>query len=107
MTLIQDRFAIPGVVHFEEGPNYLVRAVITTPQAEAQVYLLGAHASHSQAPNEQPVLFMSGRSWFEQGKPIRGGVPVIFPWFGPRQDDPSAPAHGFARVMEWDVEAVE
>src|SRR5262249_2924492 len=46
------------------------------------------------------------RSQFVAGRAIRGGVPVIFPWFGPRADAPSAPEHGFARVAEWFVESV-
>jgi glucose-6-phosphate 1-epimerase len=54
------------------------------------------------------VLFLSERSAFAQDKPIRGGVPIIFPWFGartataenPRTDGPS---HGFARTSKWEV----
>jgi glucose-6-phosphate 1-epimerase len=107
MTSVHNRFEIPGVVHFEHGQNDLTRAVITTPQAEARLYLLGAHVTHYQLTGAQPLLFLSGRNAFERGQPIRGGVPIIFPWFGPRQDDSFAPAHGFARVLEWNIEAVE
>jgi len=39
------------------------------------------------------------------GKAIRGGVPVIFPWFGPRSDGQPGPQHGFTRTMPWEVEA--
>jgi D-hexose-6-phosphate mutarotase len=31
-----------------------------------------------------PVLWLSGASRFEHDCPIRGGVPVCFPWFGPK-----------------------
>ena len=42
---------------------------------------------------------------FAPGQPIRGGVPVIFPWFGAREGEPM---HGFARLSDWDLhEAVE
>jgi glucose-6-phosphate 1-epimerase len=34
-------------------------------------------------------------------------VPIIYPWFGPHPSDPHAPDHGFARILEWSVEAVE
>ena len=34
-------------------------------------------------------------------KPIRGGVPICFPWFGPHAEDRTAPAHGFARLQPW------
>src|SRR5204862_6360071 len=32
--------------------------------------------------------------------PIRGGIPVIFPWFGPRE---GMAQHGFARTKNWDL----
>jgi len=56
---------------------------------------------------QRPVLFVSPKSLFAPGKAIRGGVPVIFPWFGPRSDGKSGPAHGFARSMEWAIEATK
>jgi glucose-6-phosphate 1-epimerase len=46
---------------------------------------------------------MSPESSFEIGKPIRGGIPVCFPWFGPHKSDPKKPQHGFGRLMVWDV----
>jgi D-hexose-6-phosphate mutarotase len=52
-------------------------------------------------------LFLSERSRFAAGKAIRGGVPVIFPWFGARAGHPEAPDHGFARTREWAVESVD
>jgi glucose-6-phosphate 1-epimerase len=52
------------------------------------------------------VLFMSNKSSFAAGKPIRGGVPLIFPWFGGRAGHPESPAHGFARTSEWQVESL-
>ncbi len=48
---------------------------------------------------------MSDSSWFEPGKPIRGGVPVIFPWFGPHPYDKTLPAHGTVRLKEWEIES--
>ncbi len=41
------------------------------------------------------------------GKPLRGGIPVCWPWFGPHPDDPSKLAHGVARLATWDVIARE
>ena len=60
-----------------------------------------------QPAGAEPVLFMSARSLFTSGKAIRGGVPMIFPWFGARADDPKAPQHGFARTAAWAVESIE
>jgi len=103
---LQHRFGIPEAARFETGPGGLVRLRIATPVAEAEVYLHGGHVTHYQPRGSGPVLFTSAQSRFDAKAAIRGGVPVIFPWFGPRADDPSAPMHGFARTAEWDVGSV-
>jgi glucose-6-phosphate 1-epimerase len=107
LDTLNDDFALPGVVRFEQGNGDLVRAVVTTPYASGHVYLQGAHVTHFQPDGAVPVLFTSSRSRFTSGRAIRGGVPVIFPWFGPHPNDPKAPDHGFARILEWSMQAVE
>ena len=97
---------IPGLARFESGPGGLTRLVVATPLAEAHVCLHGGHVTHFQPRGQSPVLFLSARSFFETGRPIRGGVPVCFPWFGPRAGQPDAPAHGFARIMPWEIESL-
>lgn len=104
---LEERFGIPGMVRFEPGEGGLTRAVVTTARATVHVYLHGAHVTHFQPAGSAPVLFTSPRSAFAAGRAIRGGVPVIFPWFGPNPDDPRAPDHGFARTGEWSVESVQ
>ena len=94
------RHDIPGRVAVVAGNGGLPKLVITTKTSAAEVYLLGAHVTHFQKNDEPPLLFMSARSWFENGKPIRGGAPVCFPWFGPREGDAG---HGFARLAEWQL----
>jgi D-hexose-6-phosphate mutarotase len=99
-----DGWVVPGAARLGAGEKGLRRVAVDTPLAEACVYLHGAHVSHFRPKagvSRDPALFMSRASWFEAGKPIRGGIPVIFPWFGRRKGDPSAPQHGFARLREW------
>lgn len=100
------RFGVPGKVAFETGGGGMARIVITTPQGEAHLYRYGAHLTHYAPAGQAPVLFLSEMSHFTHGRPIRGGVPVVFPWFGPRAGDPQAPAHGLARIRDWEVESV-
>jgi glucose-6-phosphate 1-epimerase len=90
----------------EPDRHGLQRVVIATPAAEACVYLHGAHVTHYQPRDHRPVLFTSAQSYFAPGKPIRGGVPVIFPWFGPHPTDPARPAHGWARTSPWTLQDV-
>jgi D-hexose-6-phosphate mutarotase len=97
---LASQFAVPGVT-FERGQGGLVYALVRTEAAEAQVYLHGAHVTRFKPAGEGELLFLSDKSVFAAGKAIRGGVPVIFPWFGAKADDPSAPAHGLVRTTGW------
>lgn len=88
---------------FEHGEGGLIRLVVASASGdEAQVYLQGAHVTHFKPRGHEPVLFLSAKSRFEPGKPIRGGIPIIFPWFGPHPTDSTAPQHGFARTLSWE-----
>lgn len=103
---LTDHFAIPGVLSFSQTDQGLILAPITTPACTAELYLQGAHLAQWQPAGQKPVLFLSDRSAFAPGKGIRGGVPIVFPWFGPRTATPDnprtdGPSHGFARTADW------
>jgi D-hexose-6-phosphate mutarotase len=96
------RTALPASVRVEKGNGGLPRLAVETRHGTAQVYFHGAHvAAWHPAGAAAPVLWISRESLFEPGKPIRGGVPICFPWFGPHATDTTAPGHGFARIREW------
>jgi len=101
------RFNLPNVLRFEDAAGGLVRAVVSSRAAEAEIYLHGAHVARWQPRGQRPVLFLSSKSTFTPGQAIRGGVPVIFPWFGPRPEGRPGPAHGFARITEWALEGTK
>jgi len=103
---LNERFGISSIARFESGRGGLTRLVIHTDRAEAEVYLLGAHVTHFKPAGADPVLWMSRSSWFEEGKPIRGGVPVCYPWFGATGPTGSE-KHGLVRQLLWAVESVE
>jgi D-hexose-6-phosphate mutarotase len=104
---LQKQFGIPGIVKFAAGANGLPMIGVTSDLASADIYLHGGHITHFQPRGAAPVLFLSKSSYFENARPIRGGVPIIFPWFGGRAGHPDSPAHGFARTMEWTVESCD
>ncbi len=74
--------------------------VLRTPRSVAEVYDYGAHV-WSWALDGQPVLWQSASSTHEVGKPLRGGVPICWPWFGPGRSGDMVPAHGVARTATW------
>lgn len=96
-------FAITKQVAFEFGPGDLPLITIRNSAAEATVAIQGAHVLSFQPRDQQPVLWVSQHARFEPGKAIRGGIPLVFPWFGRHPSDPSRPQHGFARTMLWEV----
>ena len=109
------QFAIADHIGFQVGENGLLKTRINNALATAEIYLQGAHItafrprglSETLLQNQGNVLWMSPLAQFQAGKAIRGGVPVIWPWFGPHATDSSKPQHGFARTLEWQVVATE
>jgi glucose-6-phosphate 1-epimerase len=98
---------LPSGVVLDTGRGGLRRLTIDTGVCAAELYLHGAHLCRWQPRSQpHPVLWMSEKSRFEPGAPIRGGVPICFPWFGPRSGDPSAPVHGVARTTAWNLDSV-
>lgn len=105
---LNSRFGLQGAIHFDVAPGGLARARIATDAATAEIYLQGAHLAAWQPRGAaQPVLFMSPKSQFVPGKAIRGGVPLVFPWFADRQGGLPGSAHGFARTLPWEIVAAE
>lgn len=104
---LRDKFHQPGVVDIVPGDGGLTKLSVTSSHASAEIYLHGAHVTQFTPKGEPPLLFMSRRSFFEPGKPIRGGVPLIFPWFGPNLADPSLPPHGFIRNRTWQLASAD
>lgn len=92
-------FGIAGTLAFVETEHSLVKAVISLDGITGELYLHGAQVTAWRPQGEQPVLFTSPKSVFAAGKAIRGGIPIIFPWFGPNQHARTAPQHGFARTV--------
>ena len=94
------KFEISKRVTLARGTGGLAKINVQTGRTTAEIYLHGAHVTGFQKNGEPPLLFLSRASVFAAGRPIRGGVPICFPWFGPRE---GGPAHGFVRILPWDL----
>ncbi len=93
------RFHAHGI-HVSLGNGGLARVQVQGDHP-AELYLHGGHLTSWKPRGGRDVLWMSAASPFEDGKAIRGGIPVCLPWFGPHGLRGDAPAHGFARVRPW------
>ena len=78
---------------------------IANQLGRAVVALQGAHLMSFQPSGQGEMLWLSPKCVLQTGQPIRGGIPLCLPWFGPGPDGKTM--HGFARVNEWHVVAAE
>lgn len=101
---LQARFGSENVEFFA-GPGQLTALRIKNGFGTVEMTLHGAHVMSYCPAGAVPVLWMSSKSMFQANEPIRGGIPVCWPWFGP---DPAGKfgGHGFARVSVWSVSSV-
>ena len=67
-----------------------------------KITLQGAHIIDFTRKGKSPLLFLSKTARFEEGFPIRGGIPICWPWFGSHPSDDTLPNHGFARTSQWE-----
>ena len=103
---LERRFGIPGIAKIVAGNGALPKVHITSPRSTGEVYLHGAQVTSWKPIPGQEVLFLSSKSRWENGAAIRGGVPICFPWFRAKRDNPDAPAHGFVRTRAWQLESI-
>ncbi|BBH48734.1 D-hexose-6-phosphate mutarotase [Pseudomonas sp. KU43P] len=90
---------------------------ISSDRAELLIAQQGAQILSYQRVGEPPLLWLSDQAIFRQGKSVRAGVPVCWPWFGNLQRNPQsvqamyqgeqAPAHGLARTRDWQLLGIE
>lgn len=106
ITELERRFGIPRIAQVVAGNGGLPKVRITSPATVGEIYLHGAHVTSWQPSGAEEVLFLSSQSHWQDGIAIRGGVPICFPWFGDKADDPKAPAHGFVRTKSWQLDSI-
>ncbi|MDJ0757097.1 MAG: D-hexose-6-phosphate mutarotase [Ardenticatenaceae bacterium] len=99
--------AIPNEAEIVLGNGQLPKIKVQNQFAAAEIYLHGAHLTRYERPDEHPLLWLSPQAVYQPGKAIRGGVPLVWPWFGPHPTDPSKPQHGLARVSTWEIKHIE
>jgi len=107
MTAGPSALALPPSVTLGPGAGGLPAITVLGPAASATIYLQGAHLTSWSPAGHGSVLWMSSASHYAAGTPLRGGVPICFPWFGAHGTDAAAPAHGFARRVGWQLAGAE
>jgi glucose-6-phosphate 1-epimerase len=97
-------FAIPGHLSIEIGEGGLPFIKVSNEYATASISVYaGQVLAYQPVTQEQDVLFTNTHAVFQQGKPIRSGVPICWPWFGDDPEGKGRSGHGFARDRLWSV----
>lgn len=105
ITLLNNQFAIGEQLSFRDAGNGFIVVDLNNSQCSASIALSGAHLLSWTPTGEQPVIWMSEDAQFINGKSIRGGIPVCWPWFSAHDSESDFPAHGFARTSIWHVKS--
>lgn len=92
-----------GRLFVREGEGDIPVVEIKNKFATALISLQGAHLLSWKPHNEGDVIWLSEEAKFAQGKSVRGGIPICWPWFGAHGENDSYPAHGFARTVLWQI----
>ena len=87
----------------DKGPGGLPILRIRNEHAESSIFTYGAHIASFKPKGADDMLFVSPYSKFEEGQPIRGGIPICFPWFGKHKTREDLQLHGLVRTKIWDV----
>ncbi|KAL8729471.1 MAG: hypothetical protein Q9166_004719 [cf. Caloplaca sp. 2 TL-2023] len=84
--------------------NSRVTANLPTGE-QVNVLLYGATVISWKSANGKENLFLSSKAYLDGSKPVRGGIPLVFPVFGPPSPEHATGKllqHGFARNSRWE-----
>ena len=76
---------------------------IQNSKASASIALHGAHLLEYTPIEQKAVIFTSDSAIYEEGKAIRGGIPICWPYFNAHPSQVDFPAHGIARNRFWEL----
>ncbi len=97
-------YGIAGHLTFASGNGGFPMIHIDNGQAKALISVYsGQVLSFQPATETADLIFLSDKAYYAEGKAIKGGVPICWPWFGPDPEGLGRPAHGFVRNRLWNV----
>ncbi|WP_258363702.1 D-hexose-6-phosphate mutarotase [Nitrosomonas ureae] len=105
---LNTKYKIAGQLEFIAGNGGLPMIRVNNAKAAALISLhAGQVLSYQPAGEPEDVLFLSEKAYYQDGKAIKGGAPICWPWFGADPEGKGRPGHGFVRNRAWNVVATE
>lgn len=74
---------------------------VSNDHADAVISVYAGQVLSFTPKGAADVLFVSDKAYYAEGKAIKGGVPICWPWFGADPEGKGRPAHGFMRNRMW------
>jgi len=105
-------FAIANHIEFVAGKGGLPCIQVNNDKASALISIYAGQVLSFKPFNQvEDLMFVSDKAYFQEGKAIKGGIPICWPWFGaaPEYDNIlqiKRPDHGFVRNNFWSVLSV-
>jgi glucose-6-phosphate 1-epimerase len=97
-------YGIAGHLTFATGNGGFPMIHIDNGQAKALISVYsGQVLSFQPATETTDLMFVSEKAYYAEGKAIKGGIPICWPWFGPDPEGLGRPSHGFVRNRLWNV----
>ena len=101
-TALEKAFGLDGQLGFADMNGEPI-CWIRNGACSATIALKGARVLSWYPCGHAEVLWISDVRPPSGDQPLRGGVPVCWPWFGPHPRDPGKPSHGFVRTRYWSL----
>lgn len=103
------QFGKPSQIEFFYlADSHLPAVLIETNHARCIISLYGAQVLCFQPlGSTESIIWENQNAVFKEGKAIRGGIPICWPWFNAHPLCSKLPNHGFARTSMWNVICVE
>jgi len=101
---LNQQFSIEDQLQFSQEVDGFIMVDISNQYAKARVSTYGGQIiSFVANDTTEDLLFLSDKVVYEDGKAIRGGTPICWPWFGDDISGYGRPSHGFVRNQPWAV----
>lgn len=87
-------------VRADESAGKGLCLIVENSNATAVISLFGAHLlSYINKADNKERLWLSEAAIFDNKTPIRGGIPLCWPWFSSHAVHAEYPSHGYARTQ--------
>ena len=103
LAQLNEQFGTQNQINFELENGFIMMNIVNQ-YASAKISIYGGQVlSYLPHGQTEDLLYLSKKAIYQQGKAIRGGIPICWPWFADDTSGYGRPAHGFARNQQWKV----